>query len=265
MKYETEDADEYFRMWAIDQEYLKKVKEIKEGPAFCQKGKEEEDFLDSILSRFDIQVQSKKTPEKLSLMTYVKELVDCEKFFPESRCHMTSKLSTEEIKKIDKLSHWVWEQRFFAPHFGPRIGGKLLKEIVHDLSFGQHFVSVYTAHDYSLLALLSALGKDHYPGNILSFGAFILWELYMDSATKEPYVRISLNSKTFETIEDDCHHPRKEIHFHPFDLEVSFADTKKVPIDLLQKWVASFSVKDESFRCSHSHKNQEDEGKYDAT
>jgi len=263
MKYETEDPDEYFRMWAIDKEYLKKVQEIKQGPAFDGKGNQELPFLDRILSRFNIDT-SKNPAEKLSMMTYFKELMDCEKFYPFKRDELSSKLSKEEMKKIDELSHWVWEQRFFVPHFGPRIGGKLLKEIVHDLAVGEHFVSVYSAHDYSLLAILSALGKDHYPGNILSFGAFLLWELYEDFVTKKKYVKIRLNSKSFEEIQNDCHHTGNEIHFHPFDLDVSFAASKKITVEELQQWVATFKLKDESFRCNHAHGRDEEE-KYTTT
>ena len=118
---------------------------------------------------------------RLYHVTYIKELHDCEVFWPGEppKALLRSRLSPADEAFMRRAAAWVWEQRFFSHaatrNMGPRIGGALLSEILADASAGVP-VSVYSAHDYTLLALLAALKAPFYdaPG----FGSFLLVETY---------------------------------------------------------------------------------------
>ena len=65
-----------------------------------------------------------------------------------------------------------------AEQFGTVIGGDLLEEIEEDLSQavdgnGPPFAA-YLGHDYTILALLAAIGQRKHPPEITGFGAFAI-------------------------------------------------------------------------------------------
>lgn len=103
-------------------------------------------------------------------------------------------------------ARWVWEQRFlaspFTKAFGPAIGGALVAEMLGDLAAaasvgggglagssgsgggcgggGAPLLSLYSAHDYSLLSMLAALKVARHPDRCVGFGAFIVLEAWRD-------------------------------------------------------------------------------------
>jgi len=134
-------------------------------------------------------------------------LVDCE-LYSEGKTSLTSNMTSDEMEKIEELARWVWNKRFFIPEYGHIIGGNILREITLDCSSDDFQFEVFSSHDYTILALLSALGEEEYPGRAFGFGCFLLIEVYEDSM-EERYVKIQFNSHPFE----DVHHqPATHVH-----------------------------------------------------
>jgi len=193
---ENADEDLYFRVYTVNEDYLKKIKELKKGDAFTEKGTQEEKFFDSVYPKVGIDPSILSPAEKLSNMTYLKELIDCEEFEGKKKA-IISVVSDEDKKKTDELAHWVWGKRFFMPEFGKTLGGTLLAEIVQDLASDSSKFSLYSAHDYTILSVLAALGADDYPaGPCLGYACSLLFEVYKDKAGKKT-VRLVLNGTPF--------------------------------------------------------------------
>ena len=82
------------------------------------------------------------------------------------------------------LAKWAWDQRFFAPDWGQTIGGPLLREIVNDaetIGSAAPGVELFFGHDYSILALMAAMGIPHYPtpgDDTLEFAAHLIFEVW---------------------------------------------------------------------------------------
>jgi len=209
--YQDEDPDTYFRAWNADPAYREKVKEIKKSDDFNQKGEEEIKFLDDLHTRFGTDIEKKNAADKLSEMTYFKEIIECERYF-DGKTAMVSKITEEEEEKIEELARWVWGRRFFIPGFGEIIGGKLLTEIIEELGNNESQFAVYSAHDYSILSLCAALGSDDYPEHVLGFGAFLLFEVHEHMTTGASHVHVKLNSRSFE---DEHGKPIRSMQYNP--------------------------------------------------
>ena len=160
--------------------------------------------------------------------TYVKELFDCEVFWPETSAALRDNVALEAKSytaqtdappvpgvKANLLSRitpgdeafmlsaaaWVWEQRFFrhsaVRNLGRRIGGALLQELLADCATGDVPFSAYSAHDYTLLALLAALKVPKHPSLCVGFGSFMLFETYEAMVPRAPPPRSSGPASSF--------------------------------------------------------------------
>lgn len=105
-------------------------------------------------------------------------------------------LSQRRRSAVFEYARWVWQHRFFAPQ-SRRLGSYLLAHIVSSLSAGSTppvgstglgaasavasysrcRINLYSAHDYTILTLLSALRVPAYPDMGIGFGAFLVFEL----------------------------------------------------------------------------------------
>jgi len=239
-----EDTDRHFRVYDINQSYLERVKQLKEGKEFEAKALQETKFLDKLVNTFHIE-QNLKTPQsKLCTITYFKEIVDCELNSEGQKLAIIGVLTKRDLEEIDELSHWVWSKRFFMSEYAESLGGRLLDELVKDFTDPKSKFSVYSAHDYTILSLLAALGKDDYPGkptDCLGYSSFLLFEVYKPANGGEDYVKLSLNMHTFES---DHGEPHAEVQFYPLcDLALDGFDSKgRTPLHKLQKRVATFKL-----------------------
>jgi len=229
--YQDEDPDTYFRAWNADPAYREKVKEIKKSDDFNQKGEEEIKFLDDLHTRFATDLEKKNAADKLSEMTYFKEIIECERYF-DGKTAMVGKITQDEEQKVEELARWVWGRRFFIPGFGEIIGGKLLTEIIEELGNDTSQFAVYSAHDYSILSLCAALGSDDYPEHVLGFGAFLLFEVHEHMTTKAKHVHVKLNSRSFE---DENGKPIRSMQYNPKPFIVKDIPDGHVSLEALQQ------------------------------
>jgi hypothetical protein len=191
-----EDADHYFRVYNYHKGYLEEVKKLKESSIFLEKSYQENNFLNKVHQKIGINTKNLSSSNKLLNMSYFKEILDSEMYF-ENKKFLNNILTEEEIIHIHELAQWVWEKRFFMPGFGEILGGKLLREIMKDCDNDNIKFCIYSAHDYTILSLLAALGNDKYIGGCLGFGSFLLFEIYKN-LKNEKIIKILLNSHTFE-------------------------------------------------------------------
>jgi len=128
LKYDS-DEDFWFRTYNIHDDYKKYCSKIKESNLqYKEKSEASKEFLDSLYQTIGIEVPDNL---KLSRITAVKELVECERFHEKKG--LTTKLEEHHLKKIDELSRFVWGLRFFNHPFQNQLADKLIKEIFHDL------------------------------------------------------------------------------------------------------------------------------------
>ena len=107
------------------------------------------------------------------------------------KANLLRRLSPQREQWLRSTARWVWEQRFLASTltrpFGGVLGGAIVAEALVDLGAaaavdrvvpGVPTLSVYSAHDYTLLSILAALRVAHHPAACIEFGAFIAFELW---------------------------------------------------------------------------------------
>merc|ERR1712070_1141651 len=97
----------------------------------------------------------------LKNIPYFHCLLEVERYWAQSistRDACIKSLTAEEMDLVAELARWVWEKRFFTIGWGPFIGGKILEEIVKCATPAKiNFpVAMFSAHDYTILSLLSA-------------------------------------------------------------------------------------------------------------
>jgi len=100
---------------------------------------------------------------------------------------LTASLPPSRRRRVEELARFVWGGRFFSRP-ARRLGRPLLRLAVATLAAHADAagaaaaaapprLTVCSAHDYTILALLSALRVSAYPGRVMSFGAFVVLEL----------------------------------------------------------------------------------------
>ncbi|KAL6079458.1 2-phosphoxylose phosphatase 1 [Balamuthia mandrillaris] len=218
------ETESRFRAYLQNSAFAAFVEELRRGPIFAAKAQQELSFLAKLEERYCGATAAAATTEtatgevmamakKMSDITYYKELIECELYSiigneenkEMQRRALLEKLSEEDIQKIDELSHWAWNQRFFSEYqrWGPLIGGKLLQELMElwesMSSTSRPCFGLYSGHDYTIMSLLASLGFDCYPRPLLSFGSFLLFEVYRSTSKpdEDVHVKISLNAVPF--------------------------------------------------------------------
>jgi Histidine phosphatase superfamily (branch 2) len=188
---------------------LETWQKTRESEWFAQRAREEHAFVRDVLGRLKSPLAESSAvlpSKKLTVMTYVWELLDCELYFPVPRTAVTDAISIDEREKVHELARWVWAQRFQKSGHGRLIGGRLLDEVVSGLQFdhqdeSQCCFASYSCHDYTILALMSALGADDYHGRVLGYGASVIfeaWQIPDASGEDKIKVRVVLNTHPFE-------------------------------------------------------------------
>jgi len=189
------NADSYFRPWKICSEEvnLAKVK-VQASAEYAEKVLENEAFLLEISQIANLKEKVK--PHKiLWSMTHLLNLLECEMFWvpeiettfndlPKLKYRSHLKDVTRALEDADRLSTikalacWVWERRFLQTDYSIELGGKLALEIFQQLLSGVQKVSIYSAHDYTLLGFMAGMDLTQTVHTNANFGAYFILELW---------------------------------------------------------------------------------------
>jgi len=174
------NTDEVFRLTSVDERYIERKKEEKDSPEFEEEGKPDVVLIDKILKKCNVDTSNWKDSKKISIASALQGIAECE-LSMEGKTAFTSHLNKYEREKLFSYSFWVWNKLLFFDGMGPIIGGTLFSELVRDMASDESNFSVYSAHDETILAVLSAMGRTSSPcHSTLGFGCFLLFEIYVD-------------------------------------------------------------------------------------
>jgi len=214
----SEDDDaKCFRAYKTDKRYLNTLAQVEKGSDFLNKAKEVSDFSD-ILKRWDVDTKDWTDIKKMECLDALAGIVSAEKF-SNGKNAVTSKLNSEEMRKLVRLCRWVHGHKIFIPQLGCEVGGTFFAEILKDLSSADQKFATYSVHDDSILSLLAAMGVDSYPGDTcLGFTCFVVFEVYHDKTVNKNFVKAYLNHSPF----GDAASPTTQLHFNPQPLNLSY-------------------------------------------
>ena len=204
-----------FRAWT-GSEYNAHVDQVKHSHVYQHKGQESQAMLDATVVQCSPWSQSFNRSAQLNLTTYLHECLTCEAYSPDASKRSAGSLTDffrthqQAEKDLKNLALWSFDQRFInratvGDRFGVAIGGALLNEMEQDflVNGGKGGASVYVGHDYTILALMAALGVVEHPKEIMGFGGFGLMEYRRRRKTGEVYQRLMLQTTPFP----DLNHP----------------------------------------------------------
>lgn len=203
---DDQEADGVFRPWDTHKEYSQWAKGIERGSEeFHAMAETRWDDIGGILQSLQIR-GVEKFPKATILygMTFVRELMDCEKYYHSEVRAIHKQLSTQQLEIVDELSHWCWNIRFFKHPYVNELHSNLWDEISSEIRAagedGQSEFSLYSAHDYTVLVLLAGLGIPAYP-ELLSFCSFVHFEVFDQVDDDQNVTRVftvSFNPAPFE-------------------------------------------------------------------
>jgi hypothetical protein len=209
-----------FRSWT-GTEYNRHIARLKHSKIYQEKGEASAAILDATVLKLCKPWSSDLSRAgQLNLTTYLWECKKCEEYFPNSFKRQPGSIShyfkerPDACEGLRKLALWCFDQRFInrqtvGDQWGMHIGGDILQEIHNDflISGGRGGASVYIGHDYTILALMSALGVIDHPPSILGFGAYAIMEYRRKKETGTIYQRLLIQTTPFP----DLNHPSKVV------------------------------------------------------
>lgn len=205
----TRDENDVFRLWASSEDYKAFESDLRAGPLFAKNAEAEKEEIFGIWEAMGIsRGESEKMPLPLMLdnLTYIKELMDCETFkdgedSKNLAFSINSKLSRSQKSTVNRLARWCWNQRYFNAKLR-YLGKPFLHRLIIDIDRSPESFIVYSGHDYSILCLLNTLGFEEYPEHVLSYGSYVMLQVYETDAPKESntpmLVKITYNTRPFE-------------------------------------------------------------------
>mmetsp|Transcript_8696 Transcript_8696/g.9924 ORF Transcript_8696/g.9924 Transcript_8696/m.9924 type:complete len:125 (+) Transcript_8696:456-830(+) len=106
--------------------------------------------------------------------------------------------STADTRKMYELARWCWNKRFFTLPVSSTLAKPLLDTIFKTSTITDF--ALYSAHDYTILALLASLGIKEYPPTVLSFSSYLV--IYIDTEENNEDKRVKkivLNPQPLDT------------------------------------------------------------------
>lgn len=172
---EVKNSDDLFRPWKTKLEYMSNAQKLKEGTdeVFSAKALKEKRFLVRMRKYMSAEYAQKDLSDTLYRMAYFVEVMECEEHLAdtESRSNLRNKISKKDRAKIEELAMWVWNYRFFRMGESRTLGKRLYERIL--ASAAENELNLFSAHDYSILVLLSFIGVAAYPKTPLGFSSYI--------------------------------------------------------------------------------------------
>ena len=192
VKYDI-DADFYMRPWKIYKEAMDNIKsEGEKNPEWISKATEHLDLLMRILKPIGIQEKILAKPVKaMWTTTYVSCLEAVEAYWPQEEGQRTalteflSLIDPRDMEELRKISLWIWEKRFLDNDVYPLFGGLLTAEILERCLDESLRLNVYSAHDYTVLSVLSNLRIFPVYEVMMSFACTVTLEVW--SSTPPPH------------------------------------------------------------------------------
>lgn len=242
-----ENVDNYFRPWKILPLFSETLKHrMSHDPVWTEKAEENKELLVEVFKRVGAENLLSKLEKALWATTYLHSVKECEIFWPrnegKSRLVLTNMLNETEWEGISGLACWVWEERFVRSGFTVSMGGKLTHEILTRALDPQIDISIYSAHDYTVLAALSLLDvipKIEGPAN---FACYVLFELWDDTPPAHPS---GPARKKFDRVEGDDAADSRVLRVIFNALPISCEDSSDLPKIQTQneKVLGEFSMK----------------------
>ncbi|CAK9040655.1 Prostatic acid phosphatase [Durusdinium trenchii] len=147
---------------------------LRRGAVFEAKALEERSKLDTVWPKVD-----EPWANRLNVLTYYEEILECEAFWPgEGRDVLQSGNSAAVKEEIGDLARWCWNERFFRLPRARKLAAPLLGAIREMLAqdTAQDSLAIHSAHDYTIMSLLAALGVESYPsGGTIGYGSYIVF------------------------------------------------------------------------------------------
>lgn len=172
---EVKNSDDLFRPWKTKVAYMSNSQKIKEGKdeMFSAKALKEKKFLTRMRKYMSPECSDRELSDTLYRMTYFLEVMECEEHLPntETRSNLRGKINKRDKAKIQELAIWVWNYRFFRLEECRTLGKGLCEKILANAA--ENELNLFSAHDYTILVLMSFLGVSFYPRTPLGFSSYV--------------------------------------------------------------------------------------------
>ena len=185
-----DDPDLIFMPWYADKGFRELARGLKRGEdrTFTKKADEEKDFLKRMQSFMSEPFAQKPLTDALFRMTFFYEILECEAHWQAGdtrRSKFAQQVHATDVLKIRELARWVWNYQYFDLEPGRMLAGKLVKTLVENAR--EKDMMFISAHDFTILVLLSYLGVAKHPQALINFSAYVSMEIQFDGkvATKE--------------------------------------------------------------------------------
>lgn len=185
VKYDV-DADYYMRPWKIYKAAMDNIKKkAEDDEEWVTKATENLELLRRVLAPLGMQEKILANPVKaMWSATYVSCLIAVEAYWNQDEGQRTAttesvaKMNPNDIIELHKLSLWVWQKRFLDCDAYPLFGGLLTAEILERCLNGETRINVYSAHDYTVLSVLSNLRVFPHYSSMMAFACNVTVEVW---------------------------------------------------------------------------------------
>ena len=189
--YEIE-ADNYFRPWKIFKNEEKKMKtDLMAGEKWLTKANDIRDFMSELYTLTGANNEVLDDISKsLWSITYIQCGLQNEAYWPIASKAQRSALSTlipsSYRKDIEKVALWVWERRFLDSPLKIEMGARISLDMLRSTINPGYKFNLFSGHDYTILGLLSVMDILPAYEMQLSFGAYLLFELWDSTPPPHP-------------------------------------------------------------------------------
>ena len=172
---EFEQPGLIFMPWYADEGFRELARQLKKGKdeRFRLKAEEEKEFLQRMQEYMSDEFALKGLADALFRMTFFYEILECEDHWQQDdkKSSFSAQINGADAKKIRELAKWVWNYQYFELEAGRKLGNALLKEILDNAK--EHKLTFVSAHDFTILILLSSLGVQSHPEQLMNFSSYL--------------------------------------------------------------------------------------------
>lgn len=196
-------ADYYFRSWKVNLNISKKMKSKKDSKETKIKAEENKEFIRYMCEKLNVKNELENNlAHAFWSTTHINNIAECEHFFPVEdgvRNALTLKLSTlstDFFEDVRRNALWVLNERFFNVDYSVELGSWLFLDMIQACFNPQYGLSVFSAHDYTIMSVLSSTKLLSGLVQPVQFGAYIILELW--DVGDDRVLKVILNSSPFD-------------------------------------------------------------------